>query len=1178
MARARRNQEGRAGEGPAPGMASASKREKTGRAIKRLLAGAGAVSLLTGHAQAAPQNAQVVAGSATVAQQGGVTTIRAGNNAILQYSQFNVAPHETVRFVQPSAQSRVLNRVTGNAPSTIAGSLQSNGIVYLVNPRGVYFLQGSVVNVGGLYAAAGKLSNADFLAGNNAFRALSGKVVNEGAIEGRAIHLAGNAVANHDSIVSEAGIVTLVAGGEVYLREQGGRITVKVDGREITDQPRPASGGAKPSLGGEPAVENTGSVSARRGTISLGAGDMYSLAVRNAGSVKADGGKVTVAATGGAVSNSGQISAGSMAQARGEVVVQAPAVVNSGEISADAASGAAAAGRVEVTSDAHTYLLGGSRVSAAGRGASAAGGGDVLVHSYHGTTTVMRGATIDASGGASAAGGRVEVSGRALALAGFIDLRGGNGAPAGQLLIDPLDLVISDTGASDALLADRRIDFTEPDAISTAAVSDEALEAITGSITLQATRDLTVNQQVDLTNNNDVTLEAGRHLTFNAAINGTRNLTARADSDGNADGDLTVNAALTGIGRAAAFQGNRIFLNGATITTGRTQQFVGDVTLGVDTTLNATGTRFEHRLNSDAAPRALTTNANTYFGGAVGDAAPLASLLVQGAANFYGGAVTTLGTQTYREATTGVDTVLTGTTIHFRDVVNGDLGAEGLRVVGNAIFDGTVGETRLLKGVFVTGTTRLNGGLVHTVDDQDNAGAVTLGRDNTLISNSGDIRFASSINGPFHLGAFARLGNIRLGDTVGGAAKLASLELAAGPLITIDAPLVRAVGDIVMNRDGKGAVPTIATIAAPSGDLVIHSDAGDFLVGPNEKITNIGALSIDSPGAGSTATVGDLNSLGDMRITASNILLRLRGAGAILNSVGAMEADAGVDIVTGGRLFFSVAPATLGSGAAPRIGSPDGPAGDVPGTLGGFGVTRIAPLTVDRFTYSGTVLDLRVIPLPAPPSPPGPTTTITNLAGALPGGSGPIPFADRVLRDVLLGPAGRASLSQGVALPTRSLRGFEVAEVLSGRELYNDLGAPRVADPDANASGHDIALHRIRRQTALRLIAEHDELFGSRGDGRVNPGLASLREAWGAFRNQPDGPSDTKSFRAFLARGVQYGDAMAYFERVNGFFRDLGVVGITPAERAAVIARVREKMLPASGVAVKADAGAVAAR
>ncbi len=57
---------------------------------------------------AAPQNAHVVRGQASVQQQGNETTIHAGRDAIIEYSQFNVASDEAVRFVQPDAQLRVL--------------------------------------------------------------------------------------------------------------------------------------------------------------------------------------------------------------------------------------------------------------------------------------------------------------------------------------------------------------------------------------------------------------------------------------------------------------------------------------------------------------------------------------------------------------------------------------------------------------------------------------------------------------------------------------------------------------------------------------------------------------------------------------------------------------------------------------------------------------------------------------------------------------------------------------------------------------------------------------------------------------------------------------------------------------------------------------------------------------
>ena len=59
----------------------------------------------------------------------------------------------------------MLNRVTTADPTNIFGHLDSNGIVIIANPYGVFFQNGSVVNVGGLIAAAGQVSTADFTSG-----------------------------------------------------------------------------------------------------------------------------------------------------------------------------------------------------------------------------------------------------------------------------------------------------------------------------------------------------------------------------------------------------------------------------------------------------------------------------------------------------------------------------------------------------------------------------------------------------------------------------------------------------------------------------------------------------------------------------------------------------------------------------------------------------------------------------------------------------------------------------------------------------------------------------------------------------------------------------------------------------------------------------------------------------
>ena len=91
-----------------------------------------AVSLLlapaaTAWAQALPQGAQVVAGQAAIATLGNQMTVTNTAGAVLNWQSFSIGAGQSVRFVQPSASSQVLNRVVGRDASQIAGRLSSNG-------------------------------------------------------------------------------------------------------------------------------------------------------------------------------------------------------------------------------------------------------------------------------------------------------------------------------------------------------------------------------------------------------------------------------------------------------------------------------------------------------------------------------------------------------------------------------------------------------------------------------------------------------------------------------------------------------------------------------------------------------------------------------------------------------------------------------------------------------------------------------------------------------------------------------------------------------------------------------------------------------------------------------------------------------------------------------------------
>src|SRR4026207_1268943 len=93
-------------------------------------------------------------------------------------------PGTPPRCVHHAAASSVLNRVVGQDPSAILGTLSSNGRVFLINPNGILFGQGSRVDVGGPGASTLNITDPDFLAGRLSFQAgaVANSIVNQGEI------------------------------------------------------------------------------------------------------------------------------------------------------------------------------------------------------------------------------------------------------------------------------------------------------------------------------------------------------------------------------------------------------------------------------------------------------------------------------------------------------------------------------------------------------------------------------------------------------------------------------------------------------------------------------------------------------------------------------------------------------------------------------------------------------------------------------------------------------------------------------------------------------------------------------------------------------------------------------------------------------------------------------------
>ncbi len=206
---------------------------KESRSYRKTLACAALIGMTlgVGTAMAGPEGAQVVHGAASINQAGNVTNITTSHQAIINYSKFNIGPSETVNFIQPGASSRVLNRINSVRPTVIEGRLNANGSVYFVNPQGVRFTNGAVVNVGSIFAAAGSMSNQDFLAGHDRFTALSGSVVNEGLINAREVGMVGQRVINQGQInlADSGGLIAMAAGDQVIIARHGSHISVEVN-------------------------------------------------------------------------------------------------------------------------------------------------------------------------------------------------------------------------------------------------------------------------------------------------------------------------------------------------------------------------------------------------------------------------------------------------------------------------------------------------------------------------------------------------------------------------------------------------------------------------------------------------------------------------------------------------------------------------------------------------------------------------------------------------------------------------------------------------------------------------------------------------------------------------------------------------------------------------------------
>ena len=326
---------------------------------------------------------------------------QATQKAIVDYSHFNIPEGGSVQFIQPNSNAAILNRITGADPSLLNGTLTANGQVFFVNPAGVTFGANSVIRADVLMAAAGQMSNEDFLNNIQNF-SLTGNIENLGSIQTEnEAGLFGQQVVNNGEIVSKNSYAIVASGDEIHVRQGGTGLSV-----DVTD----AAEGSKNGIG----VKNLGTVDGEE--VMFSAGDAFATAIQQSGTVKASK-SAKILSDGGVVEVSGEITARNGAGQGGRIEV-----------------GGTDMGGSSAPTSSSTSIFESAELDAS---SDSGKGGHIVV--YSGGHTQFDGLA-DASSNAGQ-GGHIEVSGKTFSYDSFVEqLRLGSG---GRFLLDPTDILIN---------------------------------------------------------------------------------------------------------------------------------------------------------------------------------------------------------------------------------------------------------------------------------------------------------------------------------------------------------------------------------------------------------------------------------------------------------------------------------------------------------------------------------------------------------------------------------------------------------------------------------------------------------------------------------------------------------------------------------------------------------------
>ena len=873
-------------------------------------------------ASSAPSGLSVGAGQISVSNPNASTTlIRQGtNNAILNWNSFSIAHGESVVFQQPGSSSVALNRVTGGQASSILGNLTANGHVWLVNPNGILFGAGAVVNVAGLMATTSDIRDSDFLAGNYNFGIASPNpnagVVNQGTIQaaGGEVVLSGAYVRNDGLIQANLGTVVLGGAKTFTVDFAGDKLLSYAVTTPVDQTPMDANGNPVTAL-----VTNTGSAAADGGQVFLtarAANNILDNVINTTGIIEANtasmvNGTVVLDAGSGGATVGGQISATGLnpGETGGTVKVLGNAVTIASTATINA-SGDAGGGVIDIGGDFHgagpdpnawtTNVQQGAIIQA--DAVTTGNGGNVAV--WADGYTAFNGA-IGARGGALGGnGGFVETSGhQGLSVqTGTVNTLAPNGH-AGDWLLDPTTITVAGSGS--AVLADVN-PFGSTSGGANPTIAASTITGAGSNVTLQATQDITFSSgsAVNITTGINLTAQAGNNINVNANIT-TTGSNIKLSANDNGGGTATGSGGIT--------IGSGVSLNTAmTGATGGTINLVVNGGTGAITDLNANGASLK---TSGGSAKLTTTGTGdiSLSGGinTIGTASVTSGAVVIGAGgNVTIGSGLSLATQYSgnQESSTTVSIVARGFDTSTTSQTPGNGGSVSIQGAsinlpfgivtrgGDSTNPNTGGSGQLAwtgSGAALTA----NGGNAGAINLDATSGAVTIGSPGT---STGDL-----------VGLIARGGNSTQGTGGNGAAISVT-----GNTVSLARAQSNGGDTIGGTSGGNGAAIAIAGTASSGAAITLYGESDS-----PTTTTTTPLISLTSHGGFSGLNTFGQLSPGTVTGSAGNIQIGGSTSGGTLNGSAYVQLATGAG-PNGGSTVSLSAGGGLSAGGSIAINGP----------------------------------------------------------------------------------------------------------------------------------------------------------------------------------------------------------------------------------------------------------------